>query len=61
MAGLPRQQSARNILIPPPAEPVLQIMQDRNSIQNGANTGQPSKSWVTSPVVVAIDTTLKAA
>src|ERR1700722_8791665 len=30
----------RNILMPPPIEPVLQRMQERNSIQMGANTGQ---------------------
>src|SRR5450755_4367448 len=32
--------SVRNILMPPPIEPVLQRMQDRNNIQIGANTGQ---------------------
>jgi hypothetical protein len=31
--------SVRNIFMPPPVEPVLQTMHDRNSIQYGANTG----------------------
>jgi hypothetical protein len=37
------------------------MTQDRNSIQNGANTGQASTFWVLRPLVVAIETTLKAA
>ena len=32
--------SVRNILMPPPVEPVLHTMQDKNNIQMGANTGQ---------------------
>src|SRR5579872_1867251 len=47
--------------MPPPADPVLQMMQERKSIQMGAKTGQLSVFWVVSPVVVAIDTTLNAA
>ena len=32
--------SVRNILMPPPVEPVLHTRHDRNSIHHGANTGQ---------------------
>ena len=34
--------SVRNILMPPPVEPVLQTIELRNSIQTGVNTGQRS-------------------
>ena len=51
----------RNILMPPPVEPVLQTMQDRNSIQVGANTGHLPKSCEVSPEVVANETTLNSA
>src|SRR6185312_10062990 len=51
----------RNILMPPPVEPVLQTMQDRNSIQVGANTGHLPKDCEVSPEVVANETTLNSA
>ncbi len=56
--------SVRNILMPPPVEPVLQTMPDRNSIQMGANTGHVREVRAadrSQPVVVASETTLNAA
>ena len=50
--------------MPPPLDPVLQTMPERKSIQMGANTGhvvKPAGPTVAHPVVVASDTTLKAA
>ncbi len=46
--------------MPPPVDPVLQTMQERNSIQVGANTGQRLKSCEVMPEVVASDTTLNS-
>src|SRR6185312_4527024 len=50
--------NVRNILMPPPVEPVLQTMHVRKSIQIGAKTGHCSKSCETKPEVVAIEMTL---
>ena len=52
--------SERNILMPPPVEPVHDTTQLRNRIHIEANTGHSEKSSVTRPVVVAMEIVAKA-
>ena len=47
--------------MPPPVEPVLHKMQDKNNIHTGAKIGQRSQFSVAKPVVEATDTTANVA